>query len=62
MRVWERDKDLTEQKTHWRLSPIEALLPKPLGKKGESLTYSDLLKDREGKWKLKEYDETKDKF
>uniref|UniRef100_A0A670IA38 Reverse transcriptase zinc-binding domain-containing protein n=1 Tax=Podarcis muralis TaxID=64176 RepID=A0A670IA38_PODMU len=59
--VWERNKDLLEPKTpHW-LSPLEVMSVKKTNMGDNWPTYEQLLTKEEGKWKLKPYDQIKEK-
>uniref|UniRef100_A0A670JGC5 Reverse transcriptase domain-containing protein n=1 Tax=Podarcis muralis TaxID=64176 RepID=A0A670JGC5_PODMU len=59
--VWERNRDMLEPKTpHW-LSPLEVMSVKKINMRNNWATYEQLLMKEEGKWKMKPYDQVKEK-
>uniref|UniRef100_A0A670IZE6 Reverse transcriptase domain-containing protein n=1 Tax=Podarcis muralis TaxID=64176 RepID=A0A670IZE6_PODMU len=59
--VWERNREVLEPKTpHW-LSPLEAMSVSKKNRGDNWPTYEQLLIKEEGKWKLKPYDQIKEK-
>nr|XP_028572398.1 uncharacterized protein LOC114590233 [Podarcis muralis] len=62
LEVWERNKKLLEQKTPWWLSPIDILTIKKTNIEGERWTYEDLLVKTETGWRIRPYEEIKNKL
>uniref|UniRef100_A0A670JU36 Reverse transcriptase domain-containing protein n=1 Tax=Podarcis muralis TaxID=64176 RepID=A0A670JU36_PODMU len=60
--VWNRYKKLIEKGTPWWLSPVDIIRLKKPNMTEERWTYEDLLTKSEEGWKIKPYDELKDKI
>uniref|UniRef100_A0A670HYC8 Reverse transcriptase domain-containing protein n=1 Tax=Podarcis muralis TaxID=64176 RepID=A0A670HYC8_PODMU len=60
--VWEKYKKMLEQKTPWWLSPTNILSIRRINEEEQKLTYEDLLIRSQDSWKLKSYEELKDKL
>ncbi|CAI5775440.1 Hypothetical predicted protein [Podarcis lilfordi] len=62
LEVWEKNRKLLEKNTPWWLSPIDILTIKKTNIEGERWTYEDLLERSEKGWKIRPYEELKDKL
>uniref|UniRef100_A0A670K732 Reverse transcriptase domain-containing protein n=1 Tax=Podarcis muralis TaxID=64176 RepID=A0A670K732_PODMU len=60
--VWEKNKKLLEWKTPWWLSPTDILSIKKTNMEEQRLTYEDLLVRSQEGWKLRPYEELKEKL
>uniref|UniRef100_A0A670IGS1 Reverse transcriptase domain-containing protein n=1 Tax=Podarcis muralis TaxID=64176 RepID=A0A670IGS1_PODMU len=62
LEVWERNKKLLEWKTPWWLSPMDILIIKKVNMEGVRLTYEDLLTRTDSGWRMKTFEELKDRL
>uniref|UniRef100_A0A670KGP7 Reverse transcriptase domain-containing protein n=1 Tax=Podarcis muralis TaxID=64176 RepID=A0A670KGP7_PODMU len=62
LEVWNRTKRLLEKNTPWWLSPVNILTIKKLNMESQRWTYEDLLIKSDKGWRIRPYEELKDKL